>query len=200
VLQQPRLAGGPQERERLRAEVRAVAGRHGERWSPAVKTGGVPDGGTGRTHGDDGRLGRRRREAFDSGPERGSMDEISLGVPRPIVESLPDPEGDAAQDMMRAVEGIESRINRAVAEAEDEAEAAGYVVDVLERLEDHLERYDEFVPELRAWGQSPIYAIAWRNLQADLIGQLYEVDWLADHLDRERNARLVEDGIRFGKR
>jgi hypothetical protein len=128
------------------------------------------------------------------------MDEISLGVPRPIVESLPDPEGDAAQDMMRAVEGIESRINRAVAEAEDEAEAAGYVVDVLERLEDNLERYDEFVPELRAWGQSPIYAIAWRNLQADLIGQLYEVDWLADHLDRERNARLVEDGIRFGKR
>jgi hypothetical protein len=116
------------------------------------------------------------------------------------VESLPDPEGDAAQDMMRAVEGIESRINRAVAEAEDEAEAAGYVVDVLERLEDNLERYDEFVPELRAWGQSPIYAIAWRNLQADLIGQLYEVDWLADHLDRERNARLVEDGIRFGKR
>lgn len=127
------------------------------------------------------------------------MDEISLAVPKPIVESLPDPEGDSAQDMVRAVEGIESRLNRAIAEADSENEAAGYVVDVLERLEEHLERYDEFVPELRAWGQSPIYAIAWRNLQADLIGQLYEVDWLAEHLDRERNARLVEDGIRFGK-
>jgi len=128
------------------------------------------------------------------------MDEISLAVPKPIVESLPDPEGDSAQDMVRAVDGIESRINRAIAEADDESEAAGFVVDVLERLEGHLERYDEFVPELRAWGQSPIYAIAWRNLQADLIGQLYEVDWLAASLDRERNARLVEDGIRFGKR
>ncbi|WP_101294303.1 hypothetical protein [Halegenticoccus soli] len=128
------------------------------------------------------------------------MDTISLGVPRPILESLPEGSDAVEQDMRRAVEGIEARVNRAVEEADDESEAASYVVDVLERLNDHLERYDEFVPELRAWGQSPIYAIAWRNLQADLIMQLYEVDWLADHLDRERNARLVEDGIRFGDR
>ncbi|WP_129112869.1 hypothetical protein [Halegenticoccus tardaugens] len=128
------------------------------------------------------------------------MDTISLGVPKPILESLPEGSEAAAQDMKRAVQGVEGRINRAIEEADDEGDAAGHVVDVIERLNDHLERYDEFVPELRAWGQSPIYAIAWRNLQADLIMQLYEVEWLAEHLDRERNARLVEDGIRFGKR
>lgn len=128
------------------------------------------------------------------------MEELSLGVPQPIVESLPEDDQTAEQDMRRAVEGIEQSINRAIAEADDENEAAEHVVDVLERLESHAERYDEFVPELRAWGQSPIYAIAWRNLQLDLIGQIYEVEWLSRRLDRERNARLVEDGIRFGKR
>jgi hypothetical protein len=128
------------------------------------------------------------------------MDEISLGVPRPILESLPADDDTASQDMRRAVAGIENSINRVVEEAEDESEVAERVADVLERLESQAEVYDEFVPELRAWGQSPIYAIAWRNLQLDLIGQLREVDWLAEHLDRERNARLVEDGIRFGDR
>jgi hypothetical protein len=126
-------------------------------------------------------------------------EEISLGVPRPILDSLPESD-DAAEDMQRAVAGLEGRLNEAVADAADAGEAAGHVVDAIEHLEDRLERYDAFVPELRAWGQSPIYAIAWRNLQADLIAQLHEHDWLADHLDRERNARLVEDGIRFGGR
>jgi hypothetical protein len=126
-------------------------------------------------------------------------EEISLGVPRPILESLPD-DDDAAEDMQRAVAGLEDRLNGAVSDAEDVGEAAGHVLDAIEHLEDRLERYDAFVPELRAWGQSPIYAIAWRNLQADLIAQLDDHDWLADHLDRERNARLVEDGIRFGGR
>ena len=65
-------------------------------------------------------------------------------------------------------------------------------------MEDRVERFDAFVPELRAWGQSPIFAIAWRNLYADLIGQLYEYDWIAGGVDRERNYRLVEDGIRLG--
>jgi hypothetical protein len=128
------------------------------------------------------------------------MDEISLGVPRPILDSLPEGSDAAEQDMMRAVEGIESSLNRALEQADDEQAAVSAVVDALERLEENFETYDEFVPELRAWGQSPIYAIAWRNLQADLIAQLYEVEWLADRLDRERNARLVEDGIRFGGR
>jgi hypothetical protein len=53
------------------------------------------------------------------------------------------------------------------------------------------------VPELRAWGQSPIYAIAWRNLYADLLSQIYDHDELGAALDRERNQRLVEDGIRL---
>jgi hypothetical protein len=125
---------------------------------------------------------------------------VELGVPQQILDSLPDSEGDAAQDMKQAVAGLETRLNRAIDSADSEGEAAGYAVDVLERLEDHLERYDEFVPELRAWGQSPIYAIAWRNLQADLILQIHDHDWLSGHIDRERNHRLVEDGIRFGKR
>ena len=128
------------------------------------------------------------------------MDEFDLGVPTQILESLPDEDDAARQDMQRAVAGLESRLNEGVSAAEDEREAAQTVVGALERLEDQLEQYDEFVPELRAWGQSPIYAIAWRNLQADLIEQLHEHDWLAPHLDRERNARRVADGIRYGSR
>jgi hypothetical protein len=125
------------------------------------------------------------------------MDHVSLGVPRQIVDSLPEDGSTAAKDMQRAVEGLESRLNRAIDGADDDAEAAGYALDVIEHLESRAETYDEFVPELRAWGQSPIYAIAWRNLQSDLIGQLYEHEALAERLDRERNARLVEDGIRL---
>lgn len=128
------------------------------------------------------------------------MDEISLAVPRDVIDSLPDDEGTAALDMQRSVEGIEARINQAIAESESESAAAGRIADAIERMETHLERYDEFVPELRAWGQSPIYAIAWRNLQAALITQLYEVEWLQANLDRERNYRLVEDGIRLRDR
>jgi hypothetical protein len=125
---------------------------------------------------------------------------VSLGVPEPILDSLPKDDDSASRDMQTAVAGLEQRLNEAIAESDDESEAAGYAVDVIERLEDRLERYDDFVPELRAWGQSPIYAIAWRNLQADLVEQLHEHDWLAPHLDRERNARRVADGIRYGSR
>ena len=128
------------------------------------------------------------------------MDEISLAIPRDVIDSLPDDEGTAALDMQRSVEGIEARINQAIADSESESAAAGRIADAIERMETHLERYDEFVPELRAWGQSPIYAIAWRNLQAALITQLYEVEWLQANLDRERNYRLVEDGIRLRDR
>ncbi|MFC7214130.1 hypothetical protein ACFQO4_08560 [Saliphagus sp. GCM10025334] len=125
------------------------------------------------------------------------MDEISLGVPEPVLERLPDDSGDAAIDMQQAVAGWESRLNRAIEEADDDAEAAGHVLDAIEHFEDRLETYDAFVPELRAWGQSPIYAIAWRTLYADVIAQLYEHDDLATYLDRERNSRLVQDGIRL---
>ena len=84
------------------------------------------------------------------------MDEFDLGVPKQILESLPDEDEAARQDMQRAVAGLEARLNEAVSAAEDEREAAQHVVSALERLEDQLDQYDEFVPELRAWGQSPI--------------------------------------------
>jgi hypothetical protein len=125
---------------------------------------------------------------------------VSLGVPQPILDSLPEDGANAASDMQRAVEGIESSLNEAFERATSDAEAAGYAVDAIEHLEDRMETYDGFVPELRAWGQSPIYAIAWRNLQADLVAQIREYDWLDEHVERERNYRLVEDGIRFDKR
>jgi Zn-dependent oligopeptidase len=128
------------------------------------------------------------------------MDEFDLGVPKQILESLPNEDEAAKQDMQRAVAGLEARLNEAVSAAEDEREAAQSVVSALERLEDQLEQYDEFVPELRAWGQSPIYAIAWRNLQADLIMQIQEIGWVAERIDQERNYRTVEDGIRLRDR
>lgn len=126
------------------------------------------------------------------------MDELELAVPAPILERLPEDGDGTAQDMQQAVAGWEDRLNRAIGGADDEREAAGYVADAIEHMEDRVERFDAFVPELRAWGQSPIFAIAWRNLYADLIGQLYEYDWIAGSVDRERNYRLVEDGIRLG--
>jgi hypothetical protein len=124
------------------------------------------------------------------------MPEIELGVPKGVVESLPDEDGTAARDMRRAIAGIQSRINAEI-EGADPAEAAEVVADAVERMETQASTYHEFVPELRAWGQSPIYAIAWRNLYIELIGQLSEHEWLGDELGRERNFRLVEDGIRL---
>ncbi len=124
------------------------------------------------------------------------MPDIELGVPRGVVESLPDEDGTAEQDMRRAIAGIQSRVNEEI-DGSDPAEAAAVVADAVERMEAQASTYHDFVPELRAWGQSPIYAIAWRNLYVELIGQLYEHEWLADELDRERNFRLVDDGIRL---
>ena len=125
------------------------------------------------------------------------MDELSLAVPEPLVEKLPEDGQGAAQDMQRAVAGWEDRLNGAIGEADDDREAAAYVADAVDRMEDRVERFDEFVPELRAWGQSPVYAVAWRTLYADLIAQLYDHEDVAAELDRERNYRLVEDGIRL---
>ncbi len=125
--------------------------------------------------------------------------DLDLGIPRGVLESLPDDDGNAEQDLRRAVAGYRQALEDGFADADDEAEAAAVAVDFLEYAEGRVETYDEFVPELRAWGQSPIYAIAWRNLYAELAAQIYEVDWLAERIDRERNYRLVDDGIRFGK-
>ncbi|MUW15218.1 hypothetical protein GJ633_11585 [Halorubrum sp. CBA1125] len=124
------------------------------------------------------------------------MPEIELGVPRGVVESLPEDDETAERDMRRAIASIQSRLNEEI-DGTDPAEAAGIVADAVERMETQASTYHEFVPELRAWGQSPIYAIAWRNLYVELIGQLHDHDWLADHLDRERSFRIVEDGIRL---
>ncbi|WP_254522450.1 hypothetical protein [Natrinema caseinilyticum] len=125
------------------------------------------------------------------------MEEITLGVPKPILERLPADDESAAADMQEAVAGWERRLNRMLEEADDEREAVGRLLDAIDRFEERYETYDELVPELRAWGQSPIYAIAWRTLYADVIAQLHEHEDLGDRLDRERNARLVEDGIRL---
>lgn len=124
------------------------------------------------------------------------MEQVDLAIPRSILESLPD-DGTAATDIERALEDYQRRVNRGIEAAEDDAAAAGHVLDVIEHLEARARRYDEFVPELRAWGQSPIYAIAWRNFCVSLIDQFYEHEALAARLDRERNARIVDDGIRL---
>ena len=125
------------------------------------------------------------------------MGEISLGVPQPLLERLPEDDAVAAADMQEAVAGWEQQLNEAIADEEDDREAAGIVLDAIERFEDRHETYDDLVPELRAWGQSPIYAIAWRTLYADVIAQLHEHEGFAEHLDRERNQRLVQNGIRL---
>ena len=127
------------------------------------------------------------------------MDQIDLYVPEAIVESLPADSEDTVADMQRAVEGFETSLNEAV-QGIDDGEAAEAIVDAIERMETRAERHDEFVPELRAWGQSPIYAIAWRNLYVSLIRQLYDREDVAELIDRERNLRLVADGIRKRKR
>ncbi|MFP4591091.1 MAG: hypothetical protein ACLFM8_06490 [Halobacteriales archaeon] len=122
------------------------------------------------------------------------MDRVTLAVPSSIVEALPEGDGGGtARDMERAVAGWEEQLNRALS-----ADDAGPIVDLIERFEDRWERYDGYVVELRAWGQSPIYAMAWRDLHAALIDQLYEHESLTEEIDRERHARIVKDGIRSG--
>ncbi|GGO00626.1 hypothetical protein [Haloarcula pellucida] len=122
------------------------------------------------------------------------MEDIELGIPAGIVDSLPADGEDAKQDVQRAIAGWEGDINAAL-DSEDPASA---VVDLVEYFEDRWEAYDEYVVELRAWGQSPIYAMVWRDLTASIIQQIYDHADLADRIDRERNARIVDDGIRPG--
>lgn len=118
------------------------------------------------------------------------MPRVDLEIPMAILDALPDEDDDTAADMRRAVTGWEDQINRLL------EEDPGAVVDILDRFADRWERYDEFIVELRAWGQSPIYAMAWRDLHEALIQQLHTHDELADVIDRERHARIVENGIR----
>jgi len=126
------------------------------------------------------------------------MEELELGIPEGIVDSLPEDGDDSRQDMIQAVAGWERQLNASLT-ADDEADAVATVVDFLEHFEERWEAYDEYVVELRAWGQSPIYAMAWRDLLASLIQQIYDHEQLSERIDRERNARIVEDGIRPGR-
>jgi len=126
------------------------------------------------------------------------MDEIDLAIPRSILDSLPEDEA-TAPDMERALEGYQRRVNSQIATAADDAEVASEALDLVEHLESRAERYDEFIPELRAWGQSPIYAIAWRNFCVAVVDQLYDHADLGDRLDRERNYRIADDGIRMNR-
>ena len=125
------------------------------------------------------------------------MDEIELVIPDAILDALPEDSGDTQRDMGKAIAGWEAEINAALAE-EQADEGVGVVVNLIEHFEERWEAYDGYVVELRAWGQSPIYAMAWRNLHAAVIRQLYDHEDLADQISRERNARIVEDGIRPG--
>jgi hypothetical protein len=125
------------------------------------------------------------------------MEHVHLTIPERLLELLPEDGANAARDMERAVEGYERAVNRAI-DAGGEGEVdAGELLDVIEHMETRMKTYDEFVPELRAWGQSPAYAVAWRDLHASLVEQLHEHEDLTDRLDRERNYRLVDDGIRL---
>lgn len=122
------------------------------------------------------------------------MDDIELGIPSGIVESLPPDSEDTKRDMEQAVGGWERELNAAL----DSEEPASAVVDHIEQFENRWEAYDEYVVELRAWGQSPIYAMAWRDLHAAVIAQIYDHEDLDERINRERNARIVDDGIRPG--
>lgn len=125
------------------------------------------------------------------------IEAVELTIPETVVDLLPPDGENTATDMERAVAGFERHVNATIETAADEATVAAEVLDVVEHLEARMETYDDFVPELRAWGQSPAYAIAWRDLYADLIRQLTRHEGLADHLEREGNRRIVDDGIRL---
>ncbi|MFC6903707.1 hypothetical protein [Halalkalicoccus tibetensis] len=123
------------------------------------------------------------------------MDEITLAVPRELGESLPEDGEETLMAMQREIDQYEGYINGAVPEGESEAASAA--ADVIDRLEERWEQYDEYIVELRAWGQSSIYAEVWCDFQYALIQQIYDHEELADALDQERHARLVDDGIRL---
>lgn len=123
------------------------------------------------------------------------MSEITLSVPESITEPLPEDDDDIIRDLEGTVRAWERRLNEIMAESDDD-DIAGSLADAVERFEDRHDRYDEYVVELRAWGQSPIYAVSWRNLYASLIQQLYNHDSIADQISEERHARIVAGGFR----
>jgi len=125
------------------------------------------------------------------------MDPIELVVPEGIVESLPADSDETKLDMQKAVEGWEQDLNEALTAADGDEAAA--VVDFVTFFEERWEAYDGYVVELRAWGQSPIYAMAWRDLIASIVRQIHDHEDLGDRISRERHARIFDDGIRPGR-
>lgn len=126
------------------------------------------------------------------------MDDIELTIPKGIVDSLPADSEDTRQDMEKAAASWQRELNAALGAGDDDMMDA--VVDMIEHFEERWEDYDEYVVELRAWGQSPIYAMAWRDLHASVIQQIHDHGDLADRISRERHARIFDDGIRGGSR
>ncbi|MEM4781637.1 MAG: hypothetical protein QXG03_08785 [Halalkalicoccus sp.] len=123
------------------------------------------------------------------------MDEITLAVPRELAETLPEDSDETLMAMQRDIDQYQGYINGAIEEGDREAASAA--ADVLDRLEERWSQYDGYIVELRAWGQSSIYAEVWCDFQYALIQQLYDHEGLAEALDQERHARLVDDGIRL---
>jgi hypothetical protein len=136
------------------------------------------------------------REFYQLRPPLQSMENITLTIPKGIVESLPEDSAETKQDMEKALIAWEQNINAALEADDDEAMEA--IVDLIEHFETRWESYDDYVVELRAWGQSPIYAMAWRDLHAAIIQQVHEHEDLGDQISRERHARIFDDGIRPG--
>jgi len=126
------------------------------------------------------------------------VQDITLKMPKGIVESLPADSDATKQDMEKAIGGWEQDLNTAL-NVDDDEEMVSAIVDMIEHFEDRWERYDEYVVELRAWGQSPIYAMAWRDLHAAVLHQIHEHEDLNDRISRERHHRIFDDGIRPGK-
>lgn len=123
------------------------------------------------------------------------MEPIELAVPKGLAETLPEDSDDALMAMQREIEQYESHVNGAI--ESDEGDPASAAADVIDRLQERWEAYDGYIVELRSWGQSSIYAEVWCDFQYALIQQLYDHEGLAAELDRERTARLVDDGIRL---
>lgn len=121
------------------------------------------------------------------------MDEISLAVPRELAETLPEDSDETLMAMQREINQYEGYINA----AGSEDEVASAAVDVLDRIEERWEAYDSYIVELRAWGQSSIYAEVWCDFQYALMQQLYDHEALVENLDQERHSRLLDDGIRL---
>jgi len=126
------------------------------------------------------------------------VDRLTLKIPTGIVDSLPADSDATKKDMDEAVSGWEGDLNAALS-TDDDDEMVSAIVDMIEHFEQRWEKYDEYVVELRAWGQSPIYAMAWRDLHAAVLHQIHDHGDLSDRISRERHARIFDDGIRPGK-